>query len=62
MTQQGAYSGLRRNNDHTWTDVLTDPNFECVVLIALIGLLITACLESAFPLNDNAIDSIALLG
>jgi len=61
MTQQDASSGLRRNNGQNWTDALTDPDFESVVLIALIGLLITALLTSAFPLDENAISSIALL-
>jgi hypothetical protein len=61
MTHQNAPSGLRRNIDHNWTDALADPDFQSVLLIGLIGLLITACLGSAFPLDDNAIASIALL-
>jgi hypothetical protein len=61
MTQQDAPSGLRRNADHNRTDALTDPDFQSVVLIILIGFLITACLASAFPLDDNAINAIAVL-
>jgi hypothetical protein len=61
MTHQGTPTGLRRNIEHNWTDTLTDPDFHSVVLIALIGFLITACLASAFPLDDNAINAIAVL-
>jgi hypothetical protein len=61
MTQQHASSARHRNIDQHWTDVLTDPDFQCVCLVALIGILIVACLTSAFPLDDNAISSIALL-
>jgi hypothetical protein len=61
MTHQNAPSDLRRNIDHGWTDALADPDFQSVLLIGLIGLLITAYLTSAFPLDDNAIASIALL-
>jgi hypothetical protein len=61
MTQQDAPSGLRRNIDHNWIDSLTDPDFHSVVLIIAIGFLIAACLASAFPLDDNAINAIALL-
>lgn len=62
MTQQDAPSRLRRTINHDWTDVLRDPDFQSVVLIVLIGFLMTACLTSAFPLDDNVIDSIVLLG
>jgi hypothetical protein len=61
MAHQDAPYRPRRNIDHDWTDVLTDPDFQSVVLIILIGFLITVCLTSAFPLDDNAIDSIASL-
>ena len=61
MAHQDAPSGLRRNIDRIWTDALTDPDFQAVCLIVLIGCLITACLASAFPLDDKAISSIALL-
>ena len=62
MTHQGAPYRLRRSIDHGWTAVLTDPDFETVLLIGLIGLLITACLASAFPADNNVISSIAWLG
>jgi hypothetical protein len=55
-------SALRRDIDHDWTEVLKDSDFHSSLLIALIGLLITACLISAFPLDDKTISSIALLG
>ena len=61
MTHQHAPPVRRRNIDQNLTDVLTDPDFQSVCLITLIGLLIVACLASAFPLDDNAINSIALL-
>ncbi len=61
MTHQQAPSVRRRNVDPNWTDALTDPDFQSVCLIALIGLLIVACLASAFPLDDNAISAIAAL-
>jgi hypothetical protein len=61
MTQQDAPSGLRRNADHNRTDALTDPDFQSVVLIILIGFLITACLASAFPLDDILVSLVALM-
>jgi hypothetical protein len=61
MTYRDAPSALRRNIDQNWTNVLTDPDLQSVFLIALIGLLITACLASAFPLDDNAMRAIGLL-
>jgi len=62
MTYQGSPYRLRRNIGRDWTAVLADPDFESVLLIGLIGLLITVRLTSAFPADDNAISSIALLG
>jgi hypothetical protein len=61
MTHQPAASARRRNIDQHWTVVLADPDFQCVCLFAFIGILIVACLASAFPLDDNAIASIAVL-
>ncbi len=61
MTHQNAPFIRRRHIDQSWTDAFTDPDFQSVCLIACIGLLIAAYLASAFPLDDNAINSIALL-
>jgi hypothetical protein len=61
MTHQRDYSALGRDIGQSLVDVLTDPDFQCVLSFALIGLLIMACLSSAFPLDDNALSSIALL-
>jgi hypothetical protein len=62
MTHQGAPSRLRGSIDHDWTDMMTDSDFQSVILIGLIGFLITTRLTSAFLLDDNAINSIAMLG
>jgi hypothetical protein len=61
MARQHAPSARRRDIDHHWTDALTNPDFQCVCLIALIGILIVACLASAFPLDDNTISAVAVL-
>jgi hypothetical protein len=61
MPPHDAPSGLRSNIYHNWIDAFTDSDFHSVVLIIVIGFLITACLVSAFPLDDNAINAIALL-
>jgi hypothetical protein len=61
MAHQDAPYHLRRNIDHDSTGVLADPDFQSVLLIGLIGLLITACLTSTFALGD-AISSTVLLG
>jgi hypothetical protein len=61
MTHHDARSALRRNAEQNWIDVLRDPDLQSVCLIALIGLLIAACLASAFPLDDSAISAIAVL-
>jgi len=61
MTPQDPPSGLRRNIYHNWIDALTDPDLHSIVLITVIGFLISACLASAFPLDDNAINAITLL-
>jgi hypothetical protein len=40
---------------------LADPDLQDVCVFALIGLLLTLCLASAFPLVDDAITAVALL-
>jgi hypothetical protein len=62
MSYQSASSRLRRDIYHDLTDVLADTDFQSVLLIVLIGLMITTCIGSALPLDDNAINAIALLG
>ncbi len=61
MTHQPAPSARRRDIDQYRTVALTDPDFQCVCLVAFIGMLIVACLASAFPLDDSAISAIAVL-
>ena len=61
MTYHPAPSTRRRNIDQHWTVAFTDPDFQCVCLFAFIGILIVACLASAFPLDDGAITAIAVL-
>jgi hypothetical protein len=61
MMHHDAPSGLRRNIDYKWIDALADPDFRSVCLIILIGILIVACLASAFPLDEKAINAISLL-
>ena len=61
MTRQGAPSVRRRNIDQNWSDLLASPDHQFVFLIVLIALLITACLASAFPPDNDAISAIGLL-
>ena len=61
MTYQPTPSTRRRNIDQHWTVAFTDPDFQCVCLVAFIGILIVAFLASAFPLDDSTISAIAVL-